>query len=92
MQQVPSTTAAAVQIVLLTSCCCKPSGCCEVLTLACGLQCDAWELLFHSNKHGQSFNTFMGKVGTASVSSLSVIPHLQAARDVSRMLGCCLLK
>jgi len=27
------------------------------------LQSDTWELLFHSNKHGQSFNTFMGKVG-----------------------------
>ncbi|KAL0051502.1 hypothetical protein WJX82_008750 [Trebouxia sp. C0006] len=25
-------------------------------------QSDVWELLFHSNKHGQSFNTFMGKV------------------------------
>lgn len=27
------------------------------------MQSDMWELLFHSNKHGQSFNTFMGKVG-----------------------------
>ncbi|KAL3142937.1 hypothetical protein ABBQ38_003222 [Trebouxia sp. C0009 RCD-2024] len=25
-------------------------------------QSDTWELLFYSNKHGQSFNTFMGKV------------------------------
>ncbi|DBA99854.1 hypothetical protein WJX77_006296 [Trebouxia sp. C0004] len=25
-------------------------------------QSDVWELLFNSNKHGQSFNTFMGKV------------------------------
>lgn len=62
MQVVPAAVAAAVQVVSLTSCCCKPSGCCEVLTVACGMQCDAWELLFHSNKHGQSFNTFMGKV------------------------------
>lgn len=26
-------------------------------------QSDVWELLFHSHKHGQSFNTFMGRVG-----------------------------
>ena len=27
------------------------------------VQSAVWELLFHSNKHGQSFNTFMGRVG-----------------------------
>ena len=32
-------------------------------TLLTTVQSDMWQLLFHSIKHGQSFNTFMGKVG-----------------------------
>ena len=31
--------------------------------MVCELQSEVWQLLFHSSKHGQSFNTFMGHVG-----------------------------
>ena len=45
--------------------CCMLCSHRDVTSVCCGVQSDVWELLFHSHKHGQSFNTFMGRVGTS---------------------------
>lgn len=43
--------------------------CCRQAPLP-AVQSGVWELLFHSNKHGQSFNTFMGHVGKTTARQL----------------------
>lgn len=70
------------------------------------VQSDMWELLFHSNKHGQSFNTFMGKVGKLTtlqsiyptylpiVKKATAVPAAAAtfaAHDGSMPTSCCML-
>ena len=67
------------------------------------VQSETWELLFHSNKHGQSFNTFMGKVGKLTtlksiyptylsiVGKATAVPAAAtvAAHDDSTPTSCC---
>lgn len=56
------------------------------------VQSDMWELLFHSNQHGQSFNTFMGKVGKLSFhtspNAIIVLNHNHRQKQLLLLLPC----